>query len=439
MRNAALPSPAVPGEEGRDRAGPPGLPPGSELPRSRQTARWVMRPLAFLEQLRERHGDVFTIHLANEEPWVVVSDPELIKQVFAAPADVLHAGEGNRVMQPIFGLDSVLLLDEARHLQQRRLLLPPLHGDRVRGYAEAIRGLVEAEVDAWPVGEDVPAWPRMQNVTLEAILRIVFGASGDPHRLAPLREAVKGLNIPTAPGEERSQAFRAALAHADALVLAEVEHRRAAGGRGDDVLALLLAARDEDGTPMTDREIRDNLITLLVSGHETTATSIAWALERLARTPQAMRRIEAEAPDGGGPYTEAAIRETLRMRPALPMVARLTKRPFQLGEHLIPEGVTINPSILLLHHRPDVYPRPHDFLPERFLDTPPGTYTWIPFGGGVRRCVGASFAMLEMRVILSTLLARASVRASEPEPEGMRSRAVTLVPARGARVTLRPR
>ena len=431
------------------------MPPGSRLPAALQTARWAIRPLPFLRELQRRHGHVFSMQLIHEDPWVMVSDPELVKRVLTAPADVLHAGEGNQILEPILGASSVLLLDEDQHLRQRRLLLPPFHGDRMERYGEVMREVAEAEIERWPVDVPAPAWPRMQAITLEVILRAVFGVVEreqlDPLRAAlsemldvtgdTLRMAVLVIAGPRRMAESRLLGFRALMARVDELVLAEIRRHRSYDDleSRDDVLSLLLQARHEDGSGMSDVELRDELMTLLVAGHETTATSLAWALERLTRNPEALARTVAEAEDGGGPYTDAVIQETLRLRPVIPVVARHVKQPFELGDHLIPAGATITPSILLMHRRSDVYPDPAAFRPERFLERPPGTYTWIPFGGGVRRCIGASFALFEMRVVLSTLLARATVRAAEPQREGTRRRAITLTPSRGARVVLSPR
>jgi cytochrome P450 family 135 len=418
---------------------PPGLPPGCELPPTRQTARWVMRPLAFLEELRARHGDVFTIRLAREPPWVMVSDPELLKRVFQAPADVLHAGEGKRVLEPILGLNSLLLLDGERHMTHRKLLLPSFHGDRVKLHEAEMRAVTEAEIARRPAGVAEPAAVWMRAIALEVIVRAVFGVSGEQRR-ARMRDALHELNVPANADEARAPAFLRARERVDELVYEEIARHREDPDlrRRDDVLSLLLQSRYEDGAPMADVEVRDELMTLLVAGHETTATTLAWALERLARAPAAMARTVAEAEAGGGPYTDAVIRETLRMRPALPMVARVVKQPFELGRWTIQPGTIVAPSILLVHHRADVYPEPGEFRPERFLERKPGTYTWLPFGGGVRRCIGAGFALLQMRAMLSTLLARARVRVVDPEPEPLRTRAVTLTPGNGAVVAIEP-
>jgi cytochrome P450 family 135 len=433
----------------------PVLPPGSNTPRAGQSLRWMVRPVPFLEELQQRHGDVFTVHVFHEHPWVMVSDPELIKRVFTAPPDVLHAGEGNQILEPIIGPSSVLVLDEGAHMRQRKLLLAPFHGDRMERYGEVMREVVEAAVDRWPAGRARPALPLLQEITLDVILRAVFGVT-ERERLDALRGALrhmidfitdpKLLTVTVLAGTRgivrwRRLGFRDRLERVDELVLAEIARRRAADlGERDDILSLLLQASHEDGSAMSDAELRDELLTLLTAGHETTATALGWALERLVRHPDALARVVAEAEAGDSAYTDAAIRETLRLRPVLPIVARhVVGQPFELGDHLIPVGATIAPCILLLHRRPDIYPEPTEFRPERFLDHAPGTYTWIPFGGGVRRCIGASFALFEMRVVLSTLLARATVRADEPAPERIRRRSITLTPSRGARVALAPR
>jgi cytochrome P450 len=435
---------------------PAGLPPGSGVPRARQTARWMARPLTFLRSLQKEHGDVFTIHLLHEEPWVMVSDPELVKRIFQAPAEALHAGDPKRILEPIVGPSSVLLLDEGRHMRQRKLLLPPFHGDRMTRYGETMRAVAEAELERWPMGVPVPSAQHMGAITLEVILRAVFGVT-ERERLDPLREALGGLldftaadarvvlvalGDPQRLGEERLAGFRAVLARTDELVLEEIALRRAQPdvASREDIMSLLLQARHEDGSPISDAELRDELVTLLVAGHETTAATLAWALERLARTPAALERAVAEVDAGDGDaYLSAAIYETLRLRPVFPMVARAVREPFELGEYTLPPGVTVMPSIALLHRRADIYPDPDSFRPERFLEKPPGTYTWIPFGGGVRRCIGASFSLFEMRIVLSALLSRARVRAAEPEPETAKRRLIALPPSRGGRVVLEPR
>jgi cytochrome P450 len=429
-----------------------GLPPGPELPPARQSRRWMGRPVSFLRELHAEHGDLFTIQLQYQEPCVVVADPQHVKEVFTAPPGVLHSGEANAHLAPALGFNSLPTLDGDAHLRHRKLLLPPFHGERVSRYREIMRAAAERELERWPRGEAGPASGRMSALTLEVILRAVFGVE-ERENLDPLRDAMSGLIVAAEGarlallgrgerlGEERFAEFRDILSLSHELVLAEIARHRSDPRleERDDVMSLLLQARYEDGSAMTDVDLRDELMTLLLAGHETTAMSLAWALERLARHPEALRGVVAEAEAGGGPYTEAAIRETLRICPVFAVVARKVKQPFELGGYTIPPGVTIMPSPVLVHHRPDIYPQPDEFRPERFLDRPPGTYTWIPFGGGVRRCLGSGFALLEMQVVLSTLLARVRPRPVGPEPEGARRRLITLGPAHGAELILEER
>jgi cytochrome P450 family 135 len=418
------------------------LPPGPDMPPTRQAARWAMRQLAFLQEAAARHGDVFTLRLLGDEPFVVVGDPELVKQVICAPADVLHAGEGNRrVLGPLLGPRSLFLLDGERHMAQRRLLLPAFHGRRLERYAETMRAVAEAHLDAWPRGEAVATLPRMRELALETMLRTVFGPGEGSHR-ASLREAVLAASLPANPEEGVSPPYRRVVERVEALIADEVARRRATSGSDpgeDDILSFLLEARLDDGSPLPDVDLSAELMTLVVAGTETTAASLAWALELLARAPLPLETVAAEVASGGGAYLDAVVHETLRMRPALPTFARLAKQPFELGDHLIPEGTRIAPSVLLVHHHPEVYPEPLAFQPERFLGGRPGTYTWIPFGGGVRRCIGSGFALMEMRAVLAALLLRMTPRAPSLEPEPMRNRAVLTVPARQAQIVLHHR
>ena len=319
----------------------PGLPPGPDLSAERQTARIAMRPLTFLEELRDRFGDVFTVRALDESPWVMVSDPELIKEIFKAPAEVLHAGEAKReVLAPLLGSNSLLLLDEGPHTEQRKLLLPPFGGGCIDRYGEAMRAAAEQAIARWPLGTEVQAVIHTRAIALEVILHAVFGVGGS-RRLSALRGALSELRLPGNSREGWTATYRRAVEPVDELIFAEIEDRtgEAATVAGDDVLSLLLAARHDDGSPMSAVEIRDELMTLLVAGHETTATTLAWALERLAHNPSALTAASEEASEGGGPYTDAVVKETLRLRPALPTVARTVKEPFALGEHLLtPRG-----------------------------------------------------------------------------------------------------
>jgi cytochrome P450 len=423
------------------------LPPGPGWPVTLQTIGWWSRPTGYLERLRARYGPRFTMRLLGQPPFVVLSEPDALRELFTAPPDVLHPGEGARLLEPVVGANSVILLDEAPHLEQRRLLLPAFHGDRMERLSGLITELTERELASWPVGEPVVLHPRLQRLTLEIILRAVFGLEEGP-RLDSLRERLAAILsfgdspvslLPAAQrvlsGRGRFGRFERDRAEVDRELYALMAERRREGGDRDDVLAMLLAAEHEDGSPMSDEEIRDELLTALVAGHETTASSLAFAFEQLARAPEAQERLAS----GDGAYLEATINEVLRRRPVLPNPEpRLVKRPVEIGGWTYPEGVVLIGSAYLVHHDPAIYPDPHAFRPERFLDVKPGTYTWIPFGGGRRRCLGASFALLEMRVALRTATelftvapAGATVRA--------RRRMITITPGDGARVLLAQR
>ena len=430
----------------------PALPPGPRYPGPLQTLGWITRPGPLMERCRDRFGDVFTLRVAYEGPWVLVADPAAIERVFKAPPEVFHAGEGNAVLRPVLGAHSVLLLDEDEHMAQRKLMLPPFHGRRMERYGEVMAEVAAAEVRRWPLGEPFPLWPRMQAVTLEVIMRAVFGVR-DADRLERLRAALRrtldwttdvrrlvSLAVLGPARVERLGLLRRALEPVDELLLEEIRDRRSdpVVGARDDVMSLLVAARHEDGRPMSDEEVRDELMTLLVAGHETTATALGWAIERLVRQPRALARLREEVAAGEDAYLDAVVRETLRLRPVIPLVARRLTEPAEVGGHLLPAGAVVTPSIYLVHRRPDVYPEPARFRPERFLERPAGTYTWIPFGGGVRRCLGASFALFEMKTVLSTMVSQLRLQPSRGESEPVRRRAITLTPGRGAEVVAEP-
>ena len=410
------------------------------------------RPTATLEGLR-RYGTRCTIRLPFQPPFVVLSDPAEIKELFTAPADVLHPGEGARVLEPIVGRNSVILLDESDHLEQRRLLLPAFHGERMQRMADVMVQLTDAELDAWPTGEPVVLHPRLQGLTLEIILRSVFGLGAGP-RLDRLRtllgEVLSSAESPLSVVPTLQRALRwtptqrrlqAAHRRVDAELFELIGERRAeADPDADDVLAMLLQARHEDDSPMSDGELRDELVTALVAGHETTASQLAWAFERLAHEPQVTARLVTELDEGtGDAYLSATITEILRLRPVLPNAEpRLTTRKVTIGGFEYPPGVVLLANAYLVHHDPELYEDPYAMRPERFLDEPPGTYTWIPFGGGRRRCLGASFAIQEMKIVLSAVLRRFELEPAGA-PETTRRRSITFSPSRGATVMLRTR
>ena len=418
------------------------------MPRAAQTLAWLTRPGPFMQRAHERYGDVFTVKIAQEGTWVFLAHPDLVKQVFTGDPRRLHAGEANRILGPVVGDQSVLLLDEAPHMRERKLLLPPFHGERMQGYGELMYEIAAQEIAKWPRHEPIELWPRMQNVTLEIIMRTVFGVE-EGARLDRLREVLshlleqvtmkRSMALVAAIGPDRIRKlglFKREIAPVDELLLDEIRQRRVDPdvSERDDILSLLVQARHEDGQPMSDSELRDELMTLLVAGHETTATSLAWAIERLVRHPGKLRRLAEEADAGGDEYADAVVKETLRLRPVIPLVVRELQEPMEIGGHLLPAGARVTPCILLVHRRADVYPEPNRFRPERFLEQPAGTYTWIPFGGGVRRCLGASFALFEMKTVLQTVATELSLRPVRPEAELIRRRAITLTPSAGTEV-----
>jgi len=408
--------------------------------------------MPFMERCHARYGDIFTVKIAHEGTWVMVAHPDMVKQVFTGDPAVFHAGEGNVILRPLVGSNSVLQLDDAPHMAQRKLLLPPFHGERMQRYGDLLAEIAEAEIDGWPAGTPFSLWPRMQAITLEVILRAVFGLD-EGERLEALRARLRQLleaSTSTSTmallaflGPERVTRlpmFRRELDPVDELIYAQIRERRADPGLAEreDILSLLLQARHEDGRPMSDEELRDELVTLLVAGHETTATSLAWSIERLVRHPGKLERLRGEVAAGQEEYLDAVCKETLRLRPVLPVVARVLKQEVEIGGYRLRPGVTVTPCIHLIHRRPDIYPEPREFRPERFLANPAGTYTWIPFGGGVRRCLGATFALFEMRQVLSSVVSRVELRPATRAGERVTRRAITLSPERGTQVVSRP-
>jgi cytochrome P450 family 135 len=423
-------------------------PPEPPLPRAIQTAFWFRGAQRVLRTCHARYGDTFQLRIAYEGTWVFVTDPADVKRVFTGDPTVLHAGEANRILLPVVGPHSLLLLDEAAHMEHRKLLLPPFHGERMKRYGELMSEIAAEEIERWPLGEPYKLRPRMQAVTLEIILRAVFGVR-EGERLerlrAELRRLLDKLTNPRqaifliALGPERIRnfgPFRRDMDRVDRLIYAEIEQRRGAEDLEDreDILSLMLQARREDGSPMSDEEVRDELVTLLVAGHETTATALAWAVERLVRHPEKLERLGAEVADGSEGYLTAVVQETLRLRPVISLVNRTLKQPMEFGGYELPAGVKVAPCIYLVHRRPDIYPEPDRFLPERFLDQPPGTYTWIPFGGGVRRCLGGAFAQFEMQVVLRELVRRRTLSPARPGNERVYRRAITETPRHDAEV-----
>jgi cytochrome P450 len=437
-------------------ATPDALPPGPKLPRALQTFAFLFGGTRWLQACRRRYGDVVMFSTLFDPGFVMVFDPEDVERVFKAPPDQLRAGESNAPLSAILGERSVLVLDGADHIRHRKLMLPPFHGQRLRAHEEMMREAADRAIDSWPVGRELSLLGEMYRLTLSVVSRVVFGVDDDDRR-AEIERRVRAVLDPMgvslrdmltflrgrAPLDDDAMREMAGRRMAmDQAIFAEIAKRRAAGDAAerDDALSLLLTARDEDGHPLTDGEVRDEVVTLLVAGHETTAAGMAWTLDLLLRDRDRLARARAAAESGDTAYLDAVVKESLRVRPVVPGFGRKVRgKPFELGGYTIQPGTEINPSIRVVHGRADRYPSPKEFRPERFLDADaPDTYTWIPFGGGTRRCLGASFALLEMRVIVTQVLLR-----TELKPVGRRERiqrrGVTMVPKRGARaVQTRP-
>jgi cytochrome P450 family 135 len=429
------------------------LPPEPNSPPLVQALRWNFRPLAFMHRCRQRYGDAFSVTFPGfERPMVLISDPVAVKALYAERAHGLPPGR-NAFLEPIVGSRSLLLQEGAEHLARRRLMLPPFHGERMRAYEAVIAAAIDSEIESWPLGTEFPIHPRMQAVTLEVILRAVFGVA-EGARLERLRSKLTSVLAATASSRlaliallgRRFQRrgpwveFERQLREVDELLYAEIaEHRHLDLDGRDDILAMLMQARFEDGEAMSDEELRDQLMTLLLAGHETTATALAWTFELLLRNPPALGRLRDSLGAGEEDYLRATISESLRLRPVVPIAGRDLAAPLEAGGLSLPVGTNVAPAIWLAHTREQTYPEPFAFRPERFLGEGPDTFAWIPFGGGIRRCIGAAFAEFEMRIVLREVLGRCELRAAHPEPEATARRNITLSPKRGTRVVLTDR
>jgi cytochrome P450 len=435
------------------------LPPGPPWPTIVHGVAMWTRPLASLERARAKYGNRFTVQFPFTPPFVLHSDPEHVKEIYTAPPDVLHPGEGARVLEPLVGANSVILLDGDAHMEQRKLILPAFHGERMERLTDLVTQVTEEEIASWE-RDEINLHPRLQALTLEIILRAVFGLDPGP-RLDALRDSLTellaygGSPLTLIPPSKDPKTFELSMKvlnvagplrgfldvrdRIDSLIAEQIDERRAEGTEDrDDVLAMLLEARHEDdGSEMSFQELRDELMTLLVAGHETTSSTLAWAFERISREPEVLDRLAEAADDDDSPYVLATIQETLRRRPVLPNTApRLVMKPVTVGGWDYEPGCALVANAYLLHHDPAIYPDPYAFRPERFLDEKPGTYTWIPFGGGRRRCIGMSFAMLEMRIVIREVMRAYDLRATEPGHERPRRKNISITPARGSRVGL---
>jgi cytochrome P450 len=426
-----------------------GLPPGPRMPSALQAAGWALRPLGFMDRCAERYGEIFTLRVRRSRPWVFLTDPEQVKQVFTTEPRLMRAGAGeaNPLLGPLLGSRSVMLQDEPAHMSDRKRILPSFHGQRMQDYGEMMAAVARREIDRWPLEEPFELWPRMQAISLEVVMRSVFGdVEGERleelrRRMVDLTNWVNGprrLALLAAVGERSMTAnpnFRKVMAPVEELVLEEVRLRRAAPDRDEreDILAMLERTQGEDGEPMDSRKMRDELVTFLSDGP--TATSLAWAFERLLRHPDKLARLRAEVLAGDSEeYVDAVVKETLRLCPAVPVVMRRLTEPMQLGGYTIPPDTIVAPCVYLMHRRADLYPQPRSFQPERFLGEGAGTYTWIPFGGGVRRCVAVVFAQLEMKRVIQTVLSEVDLHPAESRSEGAARSSVSFAPDGGATV-----
>ena len=440
------------------------LPPTLPLPHVAQGLYYAYRPVEFMERCRERIGPVFTVRFPRYHPEVMFTHPDAIKEIFTGPAHDLHAGEVNAILEPLVGANSLLLLERERHLRERRLLLPPFHGERMHTYGTVMRRTSNAAIDRMPVGERFSLHPFMQELTLDIILETVFGVTAgeqferiraaltellecatNPLLLFPLFQVNLGRLTPYARTVELKEEI-------DQILFAEFAKLRREGTEGrTDILSMLIDARDEDGLPMSDQELRDEMMTLLVAGHETTATALAWSMFRILRDPRVLRTVRDELEEGSDgtsvdvdralklPYLDATIKETLRLNPVIPNVGRVLKKPMTIGGVDLPEGCSAVPALYLTHREPSLYPDPLSFQPERFLDKKPNPYAFFPFGGGRRRCIGMAFAMYEMKIALAQLILRCDLEL-EPGYRGrIRRRSITLTPEDGVLLTMKHR
>jgi cytochrome P450 family 135 len=447
-------------------AGPIGADAAEDLPRPPivrmkplvQLLRFNQRQIEFVFGARRRLGDVFALRTPEPNPLVMTSVPDDVRSLFKAKSEEAPSLAAESPLRPIVGPDSVLTSLGERHMRQRKLLLPPFHGEAIERYTEAISEAAEREIDSWPLGEPFSIAGRMQAITLDVIMAGIFGIEGRPSRGTPehrLRGLTKSLvNLSTKPvaqiaelmnvrREEPVGFTRFGRSMFDRRMDEVIATRRLSDDLGErrDILSLLLQARTEEGEGLADGEIRDELITLVLAGHETTANSLAWAWERLVRNPAAHERLidSVRSAQGGAEEIETTITEAMRSRPVVPIVGRRVMLPWRLGAYAVPANSPVLVSILLLHHREDLYEDPFEFRPERWDHRKPGTYEWLPFGGGIRRCLGAALAMAEQRVVLEATARRLDLEADDPAPERALHRNVTMIPARGARVVVRSR
>jgi cytochrome P450 len=414
--------------------------------------RWVRAPFSLLEDCQARLGDAFTLRMPGiPTPIVLVSDPLAVKDVFALGQDEAHAGKANIVLKPFLGEHSLLLLDGAEHLRQRKMMLPAFHGERMHAYGRAMLDAAHASIDSWPVGKRFSVHRPMQGITLQIILRTVFGVEDSAQFVELADVLTRALDIAAWPAlmfpiVQRDLGrfspwgrFKRYADRASEILRGEIRSARTQGAKGrTDVLAMMLEARDESGSPLSEDEVHDELVTLLIAGHETTATALAWALRWVVPNATLVRRLQDEIASADGDpvrvakleLLDATVKEALRLQPVIPIVGRLLQEPTTIGRFDLPIGIVVAPAIHLVHRRPDLYPEPARFNPDRFLAWKPAAWEWIPFGGGLRRCIGAAFALYEMKMVLAAVLSRVDLRLAGPRVRVVR-RGITMTPSDG--------
>jgi cytochrome P450 len=404
------------------------------------------------EDVKARYGDLWTLRLLHGVTWVMVSRPDLVEEVFKADPHVLHGGESNVIAKNLLGPKSVLILDGDEHSAQRKLLRPFFYGERLDRYPEIMATIAEQELASWPINEPFSLLPRFEQLTVRIIINVIFGMDEGPEQ-EELRRRIRNL-LKFGDNNLRMIAFRLMALQGKApkafvevrdpldnkiYEVIESARRDPRLDERDDVLATLIRARHEDGSPMTNDELRDELMTLLIQGHQSSATTLSWAMERLMRHPDAMERLREEAQAGQDEYLDAVFKETLRMRPPLPMAGRLVKEPFRLDQYDLDPGDRVAVLIYQVHRRPEFYPDPERFRPERFMEEPGASAMWIPFGGGPRHCIGRSFATTVVKIVLRTLATQARFKPVEPADEKVKHRRVLYSPGRGAMAILTER
>ena len=435
------------------------LPPGPTLAPPLQVVRWIRNPFRLMDECRARFGDTFTLRLPPSGPMVLFSDPEAIKEIFALGPDEGHAGKANLILRPFVGNHSVLLLDGAEHLRQRKMMLPSFHGERMQAFGHSMIELAHDSIDRWPIGEAFAVHRPMQSVTLQVIVRTVFGVEEGPRFTEVSDLVARTLEASTWPGllfpflqldlgrYSPWGRFLRLQRRSGEILRGEIRRGRERGTAGrTDVLATLLEARDEAGRPLTEDEVHDELVTLLVAGHETTATSLAWALRWILPDRELVARLREEIASAEGDpgriakldLLDATVKEALRLQPIVPLVGRVLQQPTRIGGRDLPAGALVAPAIYLVHQRPSLYPEPQRFRPQRFLTFKPGPSEWLPFGGGLRRCIGAAFAIYEMKMVLASILPRVDARLAD-DRVGLKRRGITLAPSAGLPIVVTAR